>query len=139
MKTIKIKLDYHNGYSESEIELSEQDALRLFNWFGNLAADAGGSLEFYDNETDMPWKVGRAQIPEDFSTEDFWDNSNGREIADKWELDEMGGYYYFTIDELEKLKAELEANPHWKVWNESLRYWQYNVELEIVEANGELE
>lgn len=138
MKTIKIKLGYHNGYSEGEVELAEQDALRLFTWFYNVNLDAP-ALMFYDSETNKPWKIGRAHIPEDFSTEDFWDNSNGREIADKWGLDEMGGYYYFTIDELEKLKAELDSNPHWRVWNESLRYWQYNVELEIVEANGELE
>lgn len=139
MKTIQVKLDYNNGYSEDKIELTEQDAFRLFKWFGNSDFDGDGYLRFYDTETGKPWKIGRAYIPELFSTEEFWDNSNGREIAEKWGLDEVGQAYYFTPEDYEKLKAELDSNPHWREWNENQRYWEYNVELEIVEANGELE
>ena len=118
------------------IHLNENEALTLFKW----RKDTEDKPEFYeDDNMDKPWKIGRAYIPELFSTEEFWDNSNGREIAAKWGLDEVGQAYYFTLEDYEKLKAELDSNPHWREWNENQRYWEYNVELEIVEANGELE
>ena len=131
---ILIGLDY-DGDSEGTIELEEWEAMRLFRWLkGNdIFTNTPAKIDFID------WKIGRAYIPEDFWTDAFWDDSNGREILDKWGINGSRDYYYFLLDDYEKLKAELEANPHWKVWNESLRHWQYNVELEIVEANGELE
>lgn len=118
------------------IHLNENEALTLFKW----RKDTEDKPEFYeDDNMDKPWKIGRAYIPELFSTEEFWDSSNGREIAEKWGLDEVGQAYYFTLEDYEKLKAELDSNLHWREWNENQRYWEYNVELEIVEANGELE
>ena len=66
-------------------------------------------------------------IPEDFSTTDFWDNSNGREIADRYGLKQIGTMYWLSLENGASLLMELNRNEHCKVWNESFRRYDYNI------------
>lgn len=129
------KVKFTNEYG-LDIILTENDAVKLFQYL--LEEQAGGNPEFYYEDTGEPLTVGTAYIPELFSTTEFWDESNGDEIADRYGIKEIGKRYYFTEEEYNKLKAELEANPHWDEWNESLGCLEYNIELNLVEANKEL-
>ena len=140
MKQVTIELLDNDGFSAGLLKLDEEEALKLLGWFIDIGiGDSNGCPMFYEGETENPWRIGRAYIPDDFSTEEFWDKSNGREIAEKYHLDDTGKYYYFTLDEYEKLKSELQGNPYWFEFNGQIPTKVLcNIELEIVDANGEV-
>ena len=126
------KVKFTNAYG-LDIILTEKDAVNLLRYL--VEENAGGNPEFYYEDTGELLTVGTAYIPELFSTTEFWDESNGDEIADRYGIKEIGKRYYFTEEEYNKLKAELEENPYWKIWNESYGHYEYNIRLDLWDSN----
>ncbi|MBR2694843.1 MAG: hypothetical protein IKE69_11595 [Thermoguttaceae bacterium] len=133
------KVKFTNEYN-LDIVLTDKDAVKLFQYLVNATGhlrveEEVGKPEFFYEDTGKPMKVGTAYVSETFSTTDFWDESNGREIADRYGIKDIGKRYYFTEEEYNQLKAELEANPYWKKLDESDGCCGDNIYIDLLTAN----